>query len=193
MKLILLFGPQAVGKMTVGQELEKKTDLKLFHNHMTIELLQPFFGFSEEMWSICHMMREEIFKAYSKGDEYGMIYTFMWAFNEKGDWEWVEKVTGIFEANGADVYFVELESDLDVRLERNKTPNRLQHKPTKRNIEDSEKRLLESLDSLRLNSYKGEIDREKYLKINNTNLSAEEVAEMVIREFQLEQGDTAWE
>lgn len=139
------------------------------------------------------MMREEIFKAYSKGDEYGMIYTFMWAFNEKGDWEWVEKVTDIFEANGADVYFVELESNLDVRLERNKTPNRLQHKPTKRNIEDSEKRLLESLDSLRLNSHEGEIVREKYLKINNTNLSAEEVAEIVIREFQLGQGDTVWE
>ncbi|MED3553043.1 hypothetical protein P4449_21750 [Cytobacillus praedii] len=38
MKFVLIFGPQAVGKMTVGQELEKITELKLFHNHMTIEL-----------------------------------------------------------------------------------------------------------------------------------------------------------
>lgn len=35
MKFILLFGPQAVGKMTIGHELEKITELKLFHNHMT--------------------------------------------------------------------------------------------------------------------------------------------------------------
>lgn len=31
MKFILIFGPQAVGKMTVGQELVKITTLKLFH------------------------------------------------------------------------------------------------------------------------------------------------------------------
>ncbi|GAE48204.1 hypothetical protein JCM21738_5289 [Mesobacillus boroniphilus JCM 21738] len=39
MKFVLIFGPQAVGKMTVGHELEKITELKLFHNHMTIELV----------------------------------------------------------------------------------------------------------------------------------------------------------
>lgn len=41
MKFVKMFGPQAVGKMTVGQELAKITDLKLFHNHMTIDLLAP--------------------------------------------------------------------------------------------------------------------------------------------------------
>lgn len=44
MKFVLIFGPQAVGKMTVGHELEKRTDLKLFHNHMTIELVTPFLN-----------------------------------------------------------------------------------------------------------------------------------------------------
>ncbi|GGA15578.1 hypothetical protein GCM10008018_70410 [Paenibacillus marchantiophytorum] len=36
MKLIIIFGPQAVGKMTVGHELEKVTGMTVFHNHMTI-------------------------------------------------------------------------------------------------------------------------------------------------------------
>jgi len=36
MKLLLIIGDAAVGKMTVGQELTKITDLRLFHNHMTI-------------------------------------------------------------------------------------------------------------------------------------------------------------
>lgn len=185
MKLVLLFGPQAVGKMTVGQELEKVTNLKLFHNHMTIELLQPFFGFSEEMWRLSNLMREEIFEAFSKSDNYGMIFTFMWAFSEQEDWKWVEKLTNIFESKGGEVYFVELESDLEERLKRNKTPNRLKHKPSKRNIKDSEKRLLASLDRLRLNSNEGEINKENYLKINNTHLSAEEVAKMIKKEFQI--------
>ena len=46
MKLILIFGPQAVGKMTVGQELATLTGLKLFHNHMTIDLVSPIFDYS---------------------------------------------------------------------------------------------------------------------------------------------------
>ena len=33
MKLVLLVGSGAVGKMTVGQALAKKTGLRLFHNH----------------------------------------------------------------------------------------------------------------------------------------------------------------
>ena len=43
MKFVVIFGPPAVGKMTVGQELAKLTGLKLFHNHMTIELVLNFF------------------------------------------------------------------------------------------------------------------------------------------------------
>lgn len=46
MKFVLITGPPAVGKMTVGQELAKLTGLKLFHNHMSIELVHHFFDFS---------------------------------------------------------------------------------------------------------------------------------------------------
>ncbi len=45
MKLLFLFGDAAVGKMTVGQELAKITDLRLFHNHMTIEPVIEIFGY----------------------------------------------------------------------------------------------------------------------------------------------------
>ena len=37
MKLLFLIGNASVSKMTVGQKLMKITDLRLFHNHMTIE------------------------------------------------------------------------------------------------------------------------------------------------------------
>ena len=47
MKFILITGPQAVGKMTVGQELTKTTDLKLLHNHMTIEVVTKIFDYSK--------------------------------------------------------------------------------------------------------------------------------------------------
>lgn len=72
MKFVLIFGPQAVGKMTVGQQLEKITDLKLFHNHMSIELLHPFFGFGSETWRLSALFRKEIFKAVSESKLNGL-------------------------------------------------------------------------------------------------------------------------
>ena len=45
MKLLFLLGNAAVGKMTVGQEIAKKTGLRLFHNHMTIEPIIEIFGY----------------------------------------------------------------------------------------------------------------------------------------------------
>ena len=43
MKLVLIVGAGAVGKMTVGQELMKITNLRSFHNHMMIEHTKKLF------------------------------------------------------------------------------------------------------------------------------------------------------
>ena len=48
MNLIVLIGSGAVGKMTVGQELMKITDYRLFHNHHMIE---PVIESLTERWS----------------------------------------------------------------------------------------------------------------------------------------------
>lgn len=185
MKLVLLFGPQAVGKMTVGQELEKITDLKLFHNHMTIELLEPLFKFSPEMWRLSNLFRTEIFKAVSVSELKGLIFTYVWAFDQPEDWKYVDDLCEIFQSKGATIYFVELESEMNVRLERNKSSHRLEHKPTKRNIDWSENELKESMKKHRLNSFDGELKKEHYIKINNTKLSAIEAANLISARFNL--------
>ncbi|MBX3480957.1 MAG: AAA family ATPase [Caulobacter sp.] len=45
MKLIFLYGPAACGKLTVARELAARTGWKLFHNHLTIDLLTSVFEF----------------------------------------------------------------------------------------------------------------------------------------------------
>lgn len=186
MKFVLIFGPQAVGKMTVGQELTKITGLKLFHNHMTIDLVNPFFDYStKEGKRLVHLFRMELFEAVAKSDLDGLIFTYVWAFNSQSDWDYIDKVSHIFESRGGTVYFVELEANLEERLERNKTPNRLENKPTKRNIRWSENDMKISMEKYRLNSLDGEIKRKEYIKINNTNLSAGEVAKMIKEQFNL--------
>lgn len=110
MKLIIIFGPHAVGKMTVGQELAKITQLKLF--------------------------------------------------------SWIR-------------------SWLRAVIERNKTENRLINKPSKRNLEKSET-LFNSIENMyRLNSFDGELAKENYIRINNSNLLPEEAALIIKNKFTL--------
>lgn len=47
---ILIIGPQAVGKMTVGQELSRITGYKLLHNHMTIEMVRLIFDYDRKSY-----------------------------------------------------------------------------------------------------------------------------------------------
>ncbi len=186
MKLIIIFGPHAVGKMTVGQELSKITNLKLFHNHMTIDIVNDLFENSpKERSRLINLFRKEIFESFSSSEEYGMIFTYMWAFDIQEDWNYINYVEELFASKGAEVYFVELEADYELRIERNKTENRLLNKPTKRNLEKSETIFRNIESKFRLNSYEGEITKINYIKINNTDLSPEEAALIIKNSFSL--------
>ena len=186
MKFIIIFGPHAVGKMTVGQELEKLTGIKLFHNHMSIDFVTPFFSYSTAAGKrLVAMIREGIFTEFAKSEENGLIFTFIWGLNKQSEWDYIDKICNIFKSEGGTVYFVELVADLEERIKRNKTPNRLNHKPMKKDIEWSENDLKNAMDKYRMTSNEGEIKEGNYIKIDNTELSAEEVAKMIKDKFKL--------
>ena len=183
MKLLFLIGNTAVGKMTVGQELMKITDLRLFHNHMTIELVIEIFGKYDG--KIIGKMRHLIFEEFAKSDNYGLIFTYMWAFDHQADWDYIDKLSEIFRQVGAEIYYVELVASQDVRLLRNITENRLKNKPSKRNTEKSNQRLIDDDLKYRCVSNDGEITFDNYMKIDNTNLSADIVAKIIKEKFLL--------
>ncbi len=186
MKFVLIFGPPAVGKMTVGHELSRLTGIPLLHNHMTIEPLFAIFGASAETWNLSALFRRHIFEAAAKSERLpGLIFTFVWALNLPEDWEFVNTTCATFEAQGWDVCFVELAADFAVRIERNKTARRLEHKPTKRDLERSEANIRHIAATYRVNSEEGEITRRNYLRIDNTDLSAAHVAARIQRHFDL--------
>jgi hypothetical protein len=183
MKLLLLFGDGAVGKMTVGQELCKITDLRLFHNHMTIEPVIELFGTFHGQ--TIQRLRDVIFEEFAQTDLPGMIFTFMWAFDLPTDWDFVADLRRPFEERGAEIYYAELVAPLEVRLERNVTENRLRHKPSKRNIEFSNKLVADMSANHRFISREGEIPYANYIKIDNTTLSPADVAGIIKERFSL--------
>ena len=183
MKLVFIIGSGAVGKMTVGQELMKITDLRLFHNHMTIEPVIESFG-SYDGETVAGI-RETIFRRFAASGNYGMIFTYMWAFDMQADWDYIEHVKEIFRPYGTEFYYVELIAPQEVRLQRNATENRISNKRSKADIAQSSARLMNEDRNYRLVSHEGEIPFDNYLRIDNSNLSAEETARQIKERFGL--------
>ena len=154
-KLIMITGPQAVGKMTVGQELEKISNFKLFHNHMTIDLVNNFFSYStKEGREMVKMLRRDMLEFFAKSSIDGIIFTYVVNYNEE-DLKNVETYKKMFKDNNGEFYYVELNAPLDVRIKRNKSDNRILYKPAKRDI--------------------------KF----NTNISAKETAQIIKEKFNI--------
>ncbi|MBO4534354.1 MAG: AAA family ATPase [Clostridia bacterium] len=183
MKLVFILGDAAVGKMTVGQELSKITDLRLFHNHMTIEPVIEIFGRYDR--KTIDEMREVIFHNFAASELYGMIFTYMMAFDQPSEWAYLEHVKSIFAPYDAEFYYVELIAPQEVRLERNASANRLHCKPSKRDLEVSNRRLLADDANYRCVSEVGEIPFDNYLRIDNTDRAPDEVARQIRDAFGL--------
>lgn len=180
MKLLFLVGNTSVGKMTVGQALTKITPLRLFHNHMMIEPVLEVFG--EFRSDVIEKLRMTVFEEFAKTDHYGLIFTFMWAFDQQADWDYIARVRDRFPIPEEDVYYVELVASQAVRLERNATENRLNQKASKRDVDASNRRLLDADVCYRCESLPGEIPFPNYLRLENSELSPEKAA-AAIKEY----------
>ena len=99
--LVIILGPHAVGKMTVGQELAKITELRLFHNHMSIELTRKLFPKDRKEWGILNQtIRQTVFDLYAKGDFPGLIFTYMFGFDLQQEYDYIFKLINLFKENG---------------------------------------------------------------------------------------------
>lgn len=183
MKLVILLGNISVGKMTVGQALMEITDLRLFHNHMTIEPVIEIFGYYHP--EVIGKLRNIIFDEFAKSENEGMIFTYVCDFSQPDDWQNVQRISDVFKAQGAEIYYVELLASKEVRIQRNSTENRLKHKASKRDLEVSHMRLLDTDEKYRCESYEGEIQEENYYRIENGDLTPKEVAVMIKERFKL--------
>jgi len=179
-ELVILFGPPAVGKMAVGMELERITGLRLFHNHMSIDLALRFFDFGEPAFNrLVAEFRTRIFEEVAASDLPGLVFTFVWALDDPRDRAFIDRVCAIFAARGARVSFVELAASLEERLRRNETALRLAEKRPKRDLEKSRANLLAAEEAYRLNTDGDFFYPERWLRIDNTHLAPDAVARQI--------------
>ncbi len=187
--LIIICGPQAVGKMTVAESLRDKLKYNLMMNHDSIEVSDRIFGFATPAQREFNaVFREKAFELAVKHNV-DLLYTYVCAFEMPQEREYLTGLADLFQSNGGKFYFVELSADLDTRLERNVTPHRMERKASKRDIEWSKANLLNDTEKHKLNTDTDEFWFENHIKIDNTNLEPDEVADMIIKKFALVAND----
>lgn len=184
--LLLVIGPPAVGKMTVGGEIARRTGMRLMHNHLTIDLVVRYFEFgTPEFQRLVDSFRAQLLEAIADSNLPGVVFTYVWAFDEPGEAAAIEGFMAPFVARGGRVHVLELVAPLEERLRRNETPLRLAEKPFKRDLEWSRQHVLE-LDARYRMTSQGELDDfPDYLRVDNTHLSPEEVADLAVAHFGL--------
>lgn len=183
--LIVITGPLAVGKMTVAEELREKTGYNLMINHDSIEVSDKIFGFATPAQKEFNLLiRESAFATTLKYNE-NMIFTIALDFDNINQINSIIDLKKRFEKSGGRFYFVELFASLDVRMERNVTPHRLEMKKSKQDIEWSKRNLLNYHNNKRMNTNEDEYLFENHLKINNENLSPQDVVKIIIEHYKL--------
>ena len=183
--LIVVCGPHAVGKMTVAESLRDKLRYNMMMNHDSIELSDRIFGFATPAQKeLNEEIRQKVFSLAVKHNV-DMIFTYVCAFNEPEEREYLTELKDLFEQSGGQFYFVELSADIETRLARNETPHRMERKASKRDVAWSRANLLDGAAKYRLNSAEGETWFENHLKIDNSHLEPDQVADLVIEKYHL--------
>lgn len=183
--LVVIIGPPAVGKMTVGLELSELTGIPLFHNHLSIDAVLPIFEFGSEPFNrLVRDFRFNVFREVAESDLPGLVFTYVWAFDQPGDRAVVDRMRAVFAERGGRTVFVELFADQETRLQRNESALRLAEKRSKRNVTASRERLLAIDRDYRLNS-DGDFPLPDHLLIDNSSLSPREAAERIVEQFGL--------
>ena len=186
-ELLLVIGPPAVGKMTVGRAICARSDFRLFHNHHTIEPLLEIFGFGTPAFdALKDDLRIRVIEAAA---EHGvrLVFTFVWPVDEVGDAAIVRRYLAPYADRGLPVSFVELYADLSVRLERNRGHDRIDAKRSKRDLDWSDAHVRDLEAGYRMNTSPelpsvadAVLASYPHLRLDNTDLTADETAARIL-------------
>ncbi|HJQ68677.1 MAG TPA: AAA family ATPase [Blastocatellia bacterium] len=176
MKLIFIYGPPAAGKLTVAKELALATGFKLFHNHLTVDLLTPVFGFgSRPFFRLIDKFRLEIIEEAAKEKLGGLIFTFCYAPGI--DDAFVAGVVRAVERHGGQVCFVRLYCDRASLEQRVIDGSRSSH--GKLNNVEALREFLDRYDMF------SAVSGHESLSIDNSALTPREVARRIIARYGL--------
>lgn len=187
-ELLVVIGPPAVGKMTVGRAICAASDFRLFHNHHTIEPLADVFGFGSPSFD---RLKDELrHRVIEVAAEHGvrLVFTFVWPVDEEADAAVVREYLAPYADRGLRVSFVELYAGLETRLVRNVQSDRISAKPSKADLTWSDAHVRELEERYRMNTDPADpgtpaaavLAEFPHLRLDNTDLAPDEAAARIL-------------
>lgn len=122
MELLFIYGPPAVGKLTIGRELAKLTGFRLFHNHLTVDAVMAVFDFGSEPFI---KLREQIWLSVFQEavhNDVSLIFTF--APEQTVRTSFIQDTIDAVEPSGGKVRFIELTCPVEELERRIENPSR---------------------------------------------------------------------
>jgi RNase adaptor protein for sRNA GlmZ degradation len=177
MELIVIHGAPGTGKVTVAQELARRTGYKVLHNHLTADLVTSLFPFgSEQMQPLSDRFRLMMLEEAARVELPGVIFTIVYAAGD--DDAFMQQVIDAVEPHGGRVWFVLLTCDRNVLLERVASESRTRY----RKLRDPGfvARMLDEQDLV------SPVPHRLSLTIDNTNVGPEDTAVRIIDHLRAE-------
>lgn len=176
-ELVVLFGPPAVGKTTVGRELSALTGFKLYHGHLTMDALTEFFPYGSPSFLRLHRLTTLQILEEAAQQGLSIILTCGWRFDDPSETAFNLAVAEPFRNRHGLVHYVELWAPLSVRLERNGTEERLASKKT----DWSTREYLEQQDRAEARDSKGTLPLAlPFLRLETSHLKAGDAARRIV-------------
>ena len=176
MDLVVLAGLPGVGKLTVGRALADVTGYRLFHNHLTVDLVLSLFEFGSQPFV---ELREEVWLAaidQAVGANLGGVI-FTLAYDHTVRDRFVDQIQEIVEVTGGTVRFVELTCNREELERRLVLPSR---------AEFGKLRSVKQLRSLyQIGAFDGPQLPPDRLLVETTGRSADEVAGQIVNELSI--------
>lgn len=175
MRLVFIYGPPGVGKLTVATHLAEITGFRLLHNHLTVNLVTAVFPVQSEPWErMSLLIRREMF---AEAAREGIDVIFTGAYRATGRIEPIAQMVEPVRAQGGSVLFVQLVCEEAELLTRVKNESRKIHGK------------LTDADRLRERLTGKEMDKslpfQPHLRLDNARLAADQAAARIAEYFSL--------
>jgi len=126
MKLILLYGPPAVGKLTIAKEIARLTGFKLFHAHLTSDLVEAIVprgtpSFRKLAWDLRYAVFAEAAQAHLDG----LIFTTVYGRDHRE--QFIARCMEVVAPFGGEVCFVHVHCQAETLRQRVVSEDRNQY------------------------------------------------------------------
>jgi len=173
--LLFVYGPPAVGKLTVAEAVVARTGFRLLHNHSTIDAVTPLFDWgTPPFFPLVQQLRTALIEAAAR-ERLDVVFTF--AYAPLHDDPVVAQFVELYERHGGRVLFAQLVAETEELVRRVDSPSRFRHGK----LTDAEA----LRDLIGRYEFRSPVPFQPNLSVDTTNTNPDEVAASIIEHYEL--------